>query len=58
LAQKTWRRKAMRMPHRPILDPPPWEVPDAPEDGTRLPSYEDDRAYLEDHWRERYDDGE
>ena len=48
----------MRMPIRPILDPPPWEVPDAPEDGTRLPTYEDDRACLEDNWRERYDDGE
>lgn len=39
------------IPLRPILDPPPWDRPDA---GTE-PTYEEDRDYIADH-AERYDE--
>lgn len=45
------------IPLRPILDYAPDNYPDAPEDGSALPTWEDDRDYLADHWKDRYYEG-
>lgn len=45
------------IPMRPLLPRDPDNLPDAPEDGSSLPTWEDDRDYLADHWRDQHHEG-
>lgn len=45
------------IPLRPLLPRDPDNRTDAPEDGSSLPTWEDDLDYLADHWKDQHYEG-